>query len=57
LEIAGKLGLLYGTYQEIIREDLIDFFEICALVADMQEWKFLTARNFSVTHNLPSLLA
>jgi hypothetical protein len=33
------------------------FFEICALVADMQEWKFLTARNFSVSRDLPSFLA
>ena len=35
----------------------MDFFEICALVADQQEWKFLTAWNFSVSHDLPFLLA
>jgi len=33
------------------------FFEIFALVADVQEWIFLTARNFSVSCDLPSLLA
>jgi hypothetical protein len=57
LEIAGRLDLLCGTYQQILREDLMDFFEICALVADVQERKFLTVRKFSVPRDLPSLLA